>query len=131
MTGAATSVIGMHPMVKDKEGNKFQGYSDPYQWIDAKTIPRPNEKAKLVAEKTCWNVILNQTGDNKTTLSALLPYFIIGEPMYREAFNSSCLTIAQILNNEQTGFPEVHLPTIDVQDLARAHIACMVDKNYS
>jgi nucleoside-diphosphate-sugar epimerase len=49
-TGSATSVIGHFP-VKD-EGFV---YNDAYTWVDAKSINKPNEKAKILAEKVCWN----------------------------------------------------------------------------
>jgi nucleoside-diphosphate-sugar epimerase len=54
-TGSATSVIGQFP-VKD-EGFV---YNDPYLQIEAKLITKPNEKAKILAEKVCWNVIKKQ-----------------------------------------------------------------------
>ena len=51
MTGAATSVIGPHPK---KEGV----YYDSNEWADVKDVLRPNEKSKLIAERTAWDEIL-------------------------------------------------------------------------
>ena len=51
MTGAATSVIGKEP--------KIQGvYDNSNEWIEDKDETRPNEKAKLTAERVCWDEIL-------------------------------------------------------------------------
>jgi len=50
--GAASSVIGQHP-VKDKGFI----YNDPNVWIDPKTMQKPNERAKILSEKVCWNSI--------------------------------------------------------------------------
>ena len=51
MTGAATSVIGKQP--------KDDGvYEDSNEWADKNAETRPNERAKLLAEKSCWNEIL-------------------------------------------------------------------------
>ena len=51
MTGAATSVIGKQP----KEDG---AYEDSNEWADENAETRPNERAKLLAEKSCWNEIL-------------------------------------------------------------------------
>ena len=51
-TGSASSVVGQFPVTDD--GFVYQ---DPYNWVDAKTITKPNEKAKILAEKVCWNAI--------------------------------------------------------------------------
>ena len=86
MTGAATSVIGMKPR---EDGT----YYNSNEWANPKEVTRPNEKAKILAEKICWDeVIRNQTeqGDIATRLTTILPYFITGPPIYREAYNSSC-----------------------------------------
>ena len=89
MTGSATSVVGQFP-VKDKD---FV-YSDSYFWIDAKLINKPNEKAKILAEKVAWTSIKRQDstvaeGQHKTTFQSLLPYFMVGPPLYADLVNSN------------------------------------------
>ena len=52
MTGAATSVVGKQP--------KIEGvYDNSHEWANEKEESRPNERAKLLAEKTCWDEILD------------------------------------------------------------------------
>lgn len=51
MTGAATSVIGDKPRL---DGT----YHDSNEWATIKEVVRPNEKAKILAEKVCWDEIL-------------------------------------------------------------------------
>ncbi|TNV77344.1 hypothetical protein FGO68_gene2646 [Halteria grandinella] len=123
-TGSATSVVGENP-VKD-EGFI---YKDPYFWVDPKAINKPNEKAKILAEKVCWTAIKRQDstvpdGHPKTTFISLLPYFMVGPPQYIDLINtnSSCIAINSILTNAQYGFPEIQLPISDVRDVAQAHI---------
>lgn len=86
MTGAATSIIGKQP--------KSDGlYDNSNDWSNEKEETRPNEKAKLLAERACWDEILsNQAlqGDSSTRMASILPYFICGPPLYKEAYNSSC-----------------------------------------
>jgi nucleoside-diphosphate-sugar epimerase len=124
MTGAASSVVGAHPLKDDETSH----YADATQWVDQHTFDKPNEKSKLVAEKTCWNEVLAADPRSKTSLSTVLPYFVVGQPLFKESFNSSCSSILKIINNEQYGFPEVHLPIVDVEDVAAAHVACITFK---
>lgn len=71
MTGGATSVIGPTPGMKqghansqmteldDSNGDDCARFSDSNAWVEAKLFEtRPNETAKLVAEKTVWNEVL-------------------------------------------------------------------------
>ena len=51
-TGSASSVVGQFPVTDPN----FV-YQDPYNWVEAKAINKPNEKAKILAEKVCWNAI--------------------------------------------------------------------------
>lgn len=51
MTGAATSVIGDKPR---PDGT----YNDSNEWATIKEVIRPNERAKILAEKACWDEIL-------------------------------------------------------------------------
>ena len=76
VTGAATSVIGPQPLLNC--------YKDPLQWANPKLVSRPNERAKIVAEKIIWNEVLhNQLGGSRTKINSLLPYFISGPPLYK------------------------------------------------
>ena len=101
-TGSASSVIGLHPVQE-----KGFIYRDSYSWVDVKTINKPNEKAKYLAEKVCWNAIKkqdhnpSQTSTSKTTLITLLPYFMLGPPLYHNLIetNSSCSAMNSILTN--------------------------------
>ena len=94
MTGAATSIVGKEP--------KLQGiYDNSNEWVEDKDEARPNEKAKLGAERACWDEILKhqaEIGSSATRLTTILPYFISGPPLYKEAFNSSCRAISSIID---------------------------------
>ena len=123
MTGAATSVVGDSP-----QGDGV--YRDSNDW--AKDVNRPNERAKFLAERACWDEILRAQADSKdnsaTRLTTILPYFISGPLLYREAYNSSCGAVSVIITNTQYGFPEVQLPVVDVRDVAQAHILSLTNR---
>ena len=47
MTGSASSIVGQVP-------EKSKIYADPVEWADFDQITKPNEKAKIVAERQSW-----------------------------------------------------------------------------
>jgi hypothetical protein len=81
-------------------------YRDNYHQVDPKTLTLDNERAKLLAERGAWQAIKKQE-TSKTALLVLLPYFMIGPPLYKDVAhtNSSCQSISSILNSTQYGFP--------------------------
>ena len=120
---SASNVIGQTPVAD----NSFV-YSDASVFADPKLVDRPNERAKLLAEKVCWNVIRRQPpSEQRTALVSLLPYFMVGPPLFKSlvSANASCQAVTAILNNTQHGFPQVHLPAVDVRDVAAAHVRAM------
>jgi|TARA_B110000285_G_C14581782_1_gene362455 hypothetical protein len=54
MTGAASSVIGQNPSIEEN----FV-YQNALEWADHELITKPNERAKLLAERTAWDTISN------------------------------------------------------------------------
>lgn len=48
-TGSASSIVGVNP--------QDDPYSNPLEWADHELIQKPNEKAKLLAERTMWNTV--------------------------------------------------------------------------
>ena len=89
-TGSATSVIGHFPV---KDAGFI--YSDSYHWQELKAINKPNEKAKILAEKVCWNALRKIDAEKNplsTSLISLLPYFMVGPPLTKAIAetNSSC-----------------------------------------
>ena len=122
-TGAATSVVGATP-----ETEKDYVYSDALHWADPNSFTNPNEKAKILAERVCWNRISkyqnDQTGAPRLHLSTILPYFMVGPPLTKfiSENNSSCKAISRIIHSKEETYPNVCLPTVDVRDVAWAHI---------
>jgi hypothetical protein len=63
-------------------------------WADFdqnKNIQKPNEKAKLVAERVLWeNVSKYQNKKNgEMKLCTILPYFIVGPPLYKDVIQTN------------------------------------------
>jgi hypothetical protein len=53
-------------------------------------------------------------------LCSILPYFIIGPPLYKDVIqtNPSLQFLDVILKNKQKGLPNVSIPMVDVRDVA-------------
>ena len=49
MTGSASSLVGPNP--EEAEGYI---YDDVTKFVDEDKVSKPNDKAKLIAEKYCW-----------------------------------------------------------------------------
>ena len=66
-------------------------------------------------------------------MSAILPYFMVGPPLYEDLIstNSSCKQIQTILKNELPIYPNVSLPTVDVRDVASAHILAALSAKFA
>ena len=47
MTGSASSIVGQVP-------KSDEGYDDALEWADFDKITKPNERAKIVAERQSW-----------------------------------------------------------------------------
>ena len=76
-------------------------YKNPLEWADHLEITKPNERAKIVAERTAWNIISNPKSYSneeisEINLSTILPYFMTGPPLLAEQTfkNSSCSAIS-------------------------------------
>jgi len=127
--GAATNLVGMRP-IRLKGPQRLKGYlyddtshfANPKQMVDC--VSMSNESAKLMAEKAIWGVFNRNWNENQTVLISLLPHFMIGPPLFKALVgsNPSCQAIDTVLNSRQNTFPHVHLPTVDVRDVALAHL---------
>ena len=76
MTGSASSIVGQAPE-KDKI------YSNPLEWADIDLITKPNERAKILAERQTWARVTKAQNDEDSNmkLTTILPYFMIGPPL--------------------------------------------------
>jgi len=131
LTGSASSVVGPNP-----EQGKDHVYSDVTAFVDESIVNKPNDRAKLLAEKYCWGKVTkyqNANPNHTLTMSAILPYFMVGPPLYHDLIltNSSCKQIQSILKNELPIYPNVSLPTVDVRDVASAHIMAALSANFA
>ena len=79
------------------------------------------EKSKILAEKACWNFVEEQAVEKKLDLVTLEPGFVLGPCLITEEFASGDFLL-KLLNNKFKGMPRLMVPTVDVRDVALAHL---------
>uniref|UniRef100_A0A914E0B0 NAD-dependent epimerase/dehydratase domain-containing protein n=1 Tax=Acrobeloides nanus TaxID=290746 RepID=A0A914E0B0_9BILA len=86
-------------------------------------------KSKTLAEKAAWDFVDSiPRGDNKFKLTCLNPGLIIG-PSLTDDQGTSVTFIKRILNHEMPGLPKLYFNSVDVRDVAKAHILAMENPN--
>jgi len=81
------------------------------------------EKSKIRQENVCRDFLrLQETiaSDYKLEVVTLHPGFILGPSLIKSP-SSSISAIAAILNNSYPGMPRLHVPCVDIRDVALAH----------
>lgn len=79
-------------------------------------------KAKTLAERAAWDFIARE-GDGMQ-LTTLLPVAIVG-PIMGPDISGANRVILRMLMGDMPGLPNLHLPIVDVRDVARAHVLAM------
>ncbi len=84
------------------------------------------EKSKLLAEKAAWDFVKQLEEDKKFELVAINAAVVFGPFASPTSVNSTSVSIiSDILNNKIPAFPRVSMPSVDVRDVAKAHLAAM------
>ena len=80
-------------------------------------------KSKALAEKAAWKWIEDQPeGENKIELTVINPGFVVGPTLVKAGFASGKV-ISMFMNNKLPGgVPRLSFSTVDVRDVAQAHI---------
>jgi len=102
ITGSASSIVGPNPI-----GDGKFVYDSPLKWTNIGEVDRPNDKAKMLGERYCWNKLTEYEDDTFLKMAAILPYFMTGPPLYSgvATSNSSCLFISDLIYNKVQVYP--------------------------
>lgn len=79
-------------------------------------------RSKIAAERAAWDWASAEGG--ATELVTVLPVAVVGPVLGREVSGANHL-VKRILDGAMPGYPDVHVPVVDVRDVADAHIAAM------
>ena len=85
----------------------------------------PYEKSKLRAEKAAWEFVKKLDDDKKFELVVINPAVVFGPYAFPGDSYTVNIIIRDILIGKYPALPHVNLPSVDVRDVARAHLAAM------
>ena len=85
-------------------------------------------KSKTLAERAAWDFVAKLPEDQKIELTTINPGFVIGPTLVGGGFASG-EAIRKFMTGEFPALPYVHMPVVDVRDVAKAHVrAIMLDE---
>jgi dihydroflavonol-4-reductase len=98
-------------------------WSDP-EWEGLKSA---YEKGKTISELKSWQFINSiPEGEHKPELVTICPGFISGPFISAGSSNTTSINmIKKFMLNELPGIPHISFPTVDVRDVALAHLRAM------
>ena len=79
------------------------------------------ERSKILAEKKAWEMIKNQSTENKLEMVTLHPSKVIGRPLFKT--DAAAIKFGlDIMIGELPILPWVYYSFVDVEDVAKAHL---------
>jgi dihydroflavonol-4-reductase len=97
---------------------------DESDWSDLDRSLPAYDKSKTVAERAAWTFIEGLSGDRPMELVVVNPGYVLG-PSLLGADNTSNELVRKLLYREVPGVPRLHLPIVDVRDVAVAEVAAL------
>ena len=83
------------------------------------------EKSKTLAERAAWDFVAAQPEGERIELTVINPGFIIGPTMVKTDFSSGKVIDMFMSNKFPGGIPLLQFATVDVREVAEAHIKCL------
>ena len=93
-------------------------------WVEIHDKLPIYNKSKILAEWAAWDYVNELPEDEKFDLVVINPSGIIGPTLTREPFESGNLLI-KLLDGSMSRVPFMHLPFVDVRDVAEAHVLAL------
>lgn len=81
-------------------------------------------KSKTLAERAAWDFVSGDAGAME--LTAMLPVAVMGPVLGKEITGSNHL-IQLMLAGRMRALPDLHVPVVDVRDVAKAHVQAMTN----
>ena len=80
------------------------------------------EKSKTLAERAAWDFVAAQPENERIGLTVINPTFIVGPTLIPGDFSSGKILSMFMNNNMPGGCPRIKMGTVDVRDVAKAHV---------
>ncbi|MEL6818416.1 MAG: aldehyde reductase [Pseudomonadota bacterium] len=119
LTSSMAAVMNK-PLTADRSAYDHTDWSDTS--LDYVT---PYDKSKTLAERAAWDFIEKEAP--KMKLTTINPGLVVG-PSLDAHFGSSLEVIERVLKASDPAVPDVHIPSVDVRDVAKMHVAAIESK---
>ena len=86
------------------------------------------DKSKTVAERAAWEYMTSIEGSSSMQLAVINPGLVLG-PLLSSDWGTSGEMIRRILDHQVPAIPNISFATVDVRDVANAHLAAMVSRD--
>jgi len=83
------------------------------------------DKSKTVAERAAWDYMGSITETSPMELAVINPGLVLG-PLLSSDWGTSGEMVKRILGHQVPAIPNINFSTVDVRDVASAHLAAMV-----
>lgn len=103
-----------------KSNDKNKNHFTIEDWTDT-TVASPYEKSKTMAEKAAWDFQATLPQDEKFEIVTINPGLVLGPNLNKAQFSSGDI-IKKLMMKEIPGMPKMSMPTVDVRDVAEAHL---------
>eukprot|EP01094_Clydonella_sp_ATCC50884_P025710 TRINITY_DN686_c0_g1_i1.p1 TRINITY_DN686_c0_g1~~TRINITY_DN686_c0_g1_i1.p1 ORF type:complete len:345 (-),score=132.13 TRINITY_DN686_c0_g1_i1:153-1148(-) len=122
VTSSVAAVVG--------EERKEGVYTEEDWNMDSSLELNPYRYSKRLAEKRAWALVEEQQrpeGAPRVTLTCINPSFVLGPPHSERSDSTSVAIVKAILNGsmKENGGPPLRLPSVDVREIATAHVNAM------
>lgn len=79
-------------------------------------------RSKTLAERAAWDFVAAE--GRSTELATILPVAVMGPVMGSDVSGANHI-VQRMLSGAMPGFPDLHIPIVDVRDVAAAHVLAM------
>ncbi len=84
----------------------------------------PYQKSKTLAERAAWDFVAALPEAERFELAVICPGYVMG-PLMSPVGGTSAEVVTRLLGREMPACPELGWATVDVRDLAQAHVLAM------
>jgi nucleoside-diphosphate-sugar epimerase len=83
------------------------------------------DKSKTIAERAAWDFMESVTGTSSMQLAVINPGLVLG-PLLSSDWGTSGEMVKRIMEHKVPAIPNINFATVDVRDVASAHVSAMI-----
>ena len=128
--GGVKRVVLTSSMAAIWDGHKdYSRIFDENDWANLDGKINAYGKSKTLAERAAWDFVSNLDGENPIELSTINPGFVFGPIIYSKKVSPTIEAIRKIMAGDYPGAGHIYMLSVDVRDVAAAHLAAMTTPN--